>query len=178
MHDLCIHTTYVYHISYIIYHMHICTQDYTKHVLCSFLFRQKTPRYWCAGNFGLTPHRWWTSLADKPWLELSMIIKRSMINICYLVGFVFCKLSDLILVSYNLCFHNAHSGKSRMPTNFGTPDWDLSVASQQMATLQNAKNLIQQNHELMTKNEHIQSSNTWSVHSPETVTIYFHHQFP
>ena len=89
MHDLCIHTTYVYHISYIIYHMHICTQDYTKHVLCSFLFRPKTPRYWCAGNFGLTPHRWWTSLADKPWLELSMIIKRSMINICYLVGLSF-----------------------------------------------------------------------------------------
>ena len=64
--------------------------------------------------------------------------------------FVFCKLSDLILVSYNLCFHNAHSGKSRMPTNFRTPDWDLSIASQQMATLfpelrsfQNAKNFIQ-----------------------------------
>ena len=73
-----------------IYHMHICTPDYTKHLLCSFLFRPKTPRYWCAGNFGLTPHRWWTSLADKPWLELSMIIKRSMINIlCYLVGLSF-----------------------------------------------------------------------------------------
>lgn len=41
--------------------------------------------------------------------------------------FVFCKLSDLPLVSYNLCFHNAHSGNSvcrddpRCPQTLGHP---------------------------------------------------------
>lgn len=77
-----------------------------------------------------------------------------------------------VLVNWVIFLEKAVSSRwSSMPTNFGTPDWDLSVASQHMATLQNAKNLIQQNHELITRNEHIQSSNTWSVHSSETVTI-------
>ena len=49
-----------------------------------------------------------------------------------------------VLVNWVIFLEKAVSSRwSSMPTNFGTPDWDLSVASQHMATLQNAKNFVQ-----------------------------------
>ena len=49
-----------------------------------------------------------------------------------------------VLVNWVIFLEKAVSSRwSSMPTNFGTPDWDLSVASQHMATLQNAKKIVQ-----------------------------------
>lgn len=68
--------------------------------------------------------------------------------------------------------------KAVCPQTSGHPTGTFPSPSQQMATLQNAKNLIQQNHELITRNELTSNHPTLEAFILLKQSPYFHHQFP